>query len=93
MSRHTVLQHRLVHRGREFHFVSYEGHPANPTRGEEAMPPTWFLMSSGKRWNVMPPLHDQPVTDRHPKLALCLKKNVFLLKKNARSDARHRTGS
>ncbi len=77
MSRHTVLQHRLVHRGREFHFVSYEGHPANPTRGEEAMPPTWFLMSSGKRWNVMPALDDQPENERDRKLAQWLDKNVF----------------
>ena len=77
MSRHTVQQHRLTHRGREFHFVAYEAQPGNPARGEEGMPPTWFLMSSGKRWNVMPIISDQPEAERDKKLALWLDRNVF----------------
>ena len=77
MSRHTVQQHRLTHRGREFHFVAYEAQPANPARGDEGAPPTWFLMSSGKRWNVMPIVSDQPEAERDKKLALWLDRNVF----------------
>lgn len=47
-------QHRLVHRGREFHFVSYDGTPANAKRGQPATRPAWWLMSAGTRWEVMP---------------------------------------
>ena len=48
-----------MHRGREFHFVSYEAQPANATRQQTACGPSWFLMSAGKRWEVMP--HDPGV--------------------------------
>jgi hypothetical protein len=54
MSAYKTEQHRLVHRGREFHFVTYEGHPANPAKGEPAMVASWFLMNAGKRQLVMP---------------------------------------
>jgi len=54
MSRPTVEQHRLHYRGREFHFVSYEGLPANPKRAQPATAPAWWLMSAGTRWEVMP---------------------------------------
>lgn len=54
MSRPVVEQRRLEHRGREFHFVSYEGLPANPKRNQPATPPTWWLMGAGARWEVMP---------------------------------------
>jgi len=54
MSRPTVEQRRLHYRGREFHFVSYEGLPANVKRAEAATIPAWWLMSAGTRWEVMP---------------------------------------
>jgi hypothetical protein len=54
MSRLLVEQHRVHHRGREFHFVSYEGIPVNRKRGQEATEPAWWLMGSGTRWEVMP---------------------------------------
>ena len=54
MGKYTVEQHRLTHRGREFHFVSYEGQAANPKRKQPAIEPAWFLMNAGKRWEVMP---------------------------------------
>jgi hypothetical protein len=54
MSRTDVEQRRLQYRGREFHFVSYEGTPANAKRSQPATPPAWWLMSAGKRWEVMP---------------------------------------
>ena len=54
MSSYKVEQRRLSFRGRDFHFVSYEGRPANERRGEEASPPMWYLMGPAKRWPVMP---------------------------------------
>jgi len=50
----TAEQRRLVYRGREFHFVSYDGLPANPKRAQLATEPAWWLMSAGTRWEVMP---------------------------------------
>lgn len=43
-----------MYRGREFHFVSYEGRPANPKRDQPATAPAWWLMSAGTRWEVLP---------------------------------------
>jgi hypothetical protein len=54
MSTYKIDQRHLNHRGRVFHFVSYEGQPANPKREEAAVEPTWFLMGPGRRWSVMP---------------------------------------
>jgi hypothetical protein len=59
MSSYKTDQHRLVYRGRTFHFVSYEAHQANPRTGEAAMPATWFLMCAGKRWPVIAQIPDQ----------------------------------
>jgi hypothetical protein len=50
MSGYKTVQHHLSHRGRSFHFVSYEGQPANPRTGASATPATWCLMCAGKRW-------------------------------------------
>jgi hypothetical protein len=54
MTRPVVEQRRLLYRGREFHFVSYEGLPANAKRHQPATLPAWWLMSAGTRWEVMP---------------------------------------
>jgi hypothetical protein len=54
MGGYKVEQRRLFYQGREFHFVSYEGSRANPGRGQPETPPTWFLMSGGRRLAVMP---------------------------------------
>ncbi len=54
MGSYKVEQRRLSVRGRGFHFVSYEGTPANPAKRIAATAPTWFMMSAGKRWAVMP---------------------------------------
>jgi hypothetical protein len=45
--------------GRVFHFVSYDGEPANERRGVPEMPPMWYLMGPGKRWPVMPQVAGQ----------------------------------
>lgn len=54
MSRPQTEQRRLQYRGREFHFVSFDGTPADMRRGRPATPPAWWLMSAGTRWEVMP---------------------------------------
>lgn len=63
MGGYKVEQRRLFFRGREFHFVSYEGSRANPNRGQPETPPTWFLMSAGRRLQVMPQMEGQEAED------------------------------
>ncbi len=66
MSRSLVEQRRVQHHGREFHFVSYDGVPANPKRSQAATEPAWWLMNAGTRWEVMPfhPERDEEELDR-----------------------------
>ena len=45
---------RFEHRGRPFHFVSYEAQAANPRKNLPAMPATWYLLSAGNRWPAIP---------------------------------------
>ena len=54
MSSYRTQQHHLVRQGRSFHFVSYEGHPADVKHQEPEMPAGWYLMLAGKRCMVMP---------------------------------------
>ena len=68
MSSHKVRQCHLHYRGRSYHFVSYEGHPANERRGEAAMPPMWYLMGPAKRWPVME--HDPGQPDEEVEMRL-----------------------
>lgn len=63
MSTYKIDQRHLNHRGRVFHFVSYEGQPANPRKEEPAVEPTWYLMGPGRRWQVMPQQAAQPADD------------------------------
>jgi len=55
----NAQQHVLV-KGRDFHFVSYDGVPANEKRGIVETGPMWYLMGPNKRWPVMPHDLDQP---------------------------------
>lgn len=59
MPSYKVEQRRLQHRGRQFHFVSYEGHAENVHRGQPAVPNMWFLMNDGKRYPAIPQIHGQ----------------------------------
>jgi len=52
VSSYKVEQHHVICRGRDFHFVSYDGQPANSRKGEPAVPAMWYLMGPGKRWPV-----------------------------------------
>lgn len=71
-------KHRyVVHRGREFHFVSYEGIRADTHKDRAAVPPTWFLLSAGKRWAVMPEDGAAEETEVDRLLAAWLERNVF----------------
>ncbi|MGH7586892.1 MAG: hypothetical protein ACREMH_11645 [Gemmatimonadales bacterium] len=80
MSAYKTDQRRVLHRGREFHFVSYDGVPANVRLGLEATLPTWCLMRAGKRWTVIPQLHDQADGDLEVALREWLDANVFAAK-------------
>lgn len=51
---YKVEQRHILLGERNFHFVSYEGRPANVRRGEDAEGPMWCLMSEGRRRPVMP---------------------------------------
>ena len=77
MSKEKTEQRRLAHRGRAFHFVSYEEQPANPARLQPAIPPAWFLMSAGKRWVAVPHQVDQDLTELDGLLSQWLDEHVF----------------
>lgn len=70
-------QRRLTHRGRDFHFVSYEAHRPNPARHELAMPDTWYLVSSGNRWPAIPYVLAQPMAELDAALVAWLEAVVF----------------
>jgi hypothetical protein len=76
MTTYKVDQRHLKHLGREFHFVSYEGRPANPRRNEPALAPEWFLMGPGKRWSVMPHEIAQPTDEVDRQLIAWLDANL-----------------
>lgn len=77
MSSYKTDQHRVVHRGREFHFVSYEPKEANVRTGEAAMPATWFLMAAGKRWPVFTQVSGQEQDAVLGALTQWLDRNIF----------------
>ena len=77
MSAYKVQQRYLSHRGRSFHFVSYEGHPANPAKQTHAQPPCWYLIASGKRWHVMVQEPSQTSDQCDRRFMAWLDENVF----------------
>lgn len=77
MAGYQPKQRFITHRGREFHFVSYEGTRADPRRNVAATPPTWFLLSAGKRWAATPQIADQCDSDLDAELIAWLEANVF----------------
>ena len=74
---HKVEQRRLSHRGREFHFVSYEAQLANERRGVEAVPPMWYLMNEGKRRPVLPHVPGQELVELDDSLRRWVDEQVF----------------
>jgi len=77
MGGYKVEQRRLTVRGRGFHFVSYEGVPANPNKQLAATVPMWFMMSAGKRWAVMPHLLGQDPVELDRLFTEWLETHVF----------------
>jgi hypothetical protein len=66
-----------MYRGREFHFVSYDGLPANPKASQPVTSPAWFLMGAGTRWEVFPFHPGQPAEDLDRQFTQWLEAHVF----------------
>lgn len=77
VSTHKVEQRRLSHRGREFHFVSYDAQLANERRGVPAIPPMWYLMNEGKRRPVLPHTPGQELVELDGALLRWVDQEVF----------------
>ncbi len=77
MSSYKTQQHRLVHRGQSFHFVSYEAQPADEKRHQIEMPASWYLMLAGKRWVVSPQVGETAAEDLDRQFAEWLDAHVF----------------
>ena len=75
MSQYVVEQRRVAHKGRDFHFVSYEGFLDKSTKSQG--PPKWFLMSAGKRWEVMEQVRGQAADEVDGQLVQWLDRHVF----------------
>lgn len=70
-------QRRLSHRGKSFHFVAYEAQDANAAKKLDAMPATWYLLSSGNRWPAIPLQLDLPEDELDARLTEWLETHVF----------------
>lgn len=77
MSNYKTDQHRIVHRGRNFHFVSYDAQIGNPRTGQAPTPATWFLMASGKRWPALAQVPNQEPEVVIRALTRWLDQNIF----------------
>lgn len=77
MGHPSVPQRRLVHRGREFHFVAYPATPGNISRKQEPVPSGWFLMLAGRRRLVVPEVPGQPLADLDSQLTAWLDVHAF----------------
>lgn len=77
MSAYKTAQCHLAHRGKVFHFVSYEGQRANPARQIEEEPAMWFLMAAGRRFRVGPEYAGESDQGRDTRLTAWLDANVF----------------
>jgi hypothetical protein len=77
VSSYKIEQRRLSHRGREFHFVSYEAQAANERRGEPAVPPMWYLMNEGKRRAVLPQVPGQSLVELDDALLQWVDEQVY----------------
>jgi hypothetical protein len=71
-------EHRwFTHRGRSFHFLSYEAQAANPRKNLPAVPATWYLLGSSNRWSAIPVEPGQPEEALDAQLAEWLDAEVF----------------
>jgi hypothetical protein len=65
----STEQRRVVHRGRTFHFVSYEAEERKGPGDRPPRGPTWYLVSSNNRWPAVPYQAGQPMDEVD---ALCI---------------------
>jgi hypothetical protein len=77
MSLYKPQQRHITVRDREFHFVSYEAHAADPRHDAEAEPEMWYMMRAGRRWAVMPRNPDQPAEETDALLREWAESNAF----------------
>jgi hypothetical protein len=70
-------QHHLSIRGRDFHFVSYEGRPADLRRNLLAQPAMWYLMCEGRRWPAVLCEHAQSLEAIDTALRVWTKANAI----------------
>lgn len=63
MSAFKPQQCRITIQDRAFHFVSYEGQPANVAKNQTAEPPMWYLMAAGRRFPTVACNPDHTVPD------------------------------
>jgi hypothetical protein len=77
MAGYKTDQCRIAYRGKEFHFVSYEGQGANPAKGVVETPAMWYLMRAGHRHEVMPQVTGQEVIERERQFGEWLESFVF----------------
>ena len=77
MGKYKNEQRRLAHRGRRFHFISYDAQPADAKKKLLAMPATWYLESSGNRWPAIPHIPEQPEAELEALLAAWLEAYGF----------------
>lgn len=76
MSAFKPQQRRLTIRGRDYHFVSYEGHPADARKQLTSAPPMWFLMVEGRRIPVFPCEPSQPLLEVDAALSVWVADNA-----------------
>lgn len=79
MGGYRTDQHHVIHRGRKYHFVSYEARPANVRTGHDAEPATWCLIRAGKRWPAFPELPGQDPEEILSAFTSWLDENVLVV--------------
>jgi len=77
MSGYKTEQHRVVRRGRSFHFVSYEAQPADARRLIPELPASWYVMLAGKRCLVGPQVGDTAPADLNRQFEEWIDTHVF----------------
>jgi hypothetical protein len=70
-------QRRILYRGREFHFASYEGQPANEKQSRPATEPAWWLIGGGSRFEALPYHKEQPPDELERQLTDWIDRNVY----------------
>jgi hypothetical protein len=73
---YKVQQRQIVHRGRVFHFVSYENPRTQAVPDELSSSATWFLMSAGTRWGVRPQIAGEEPEDTDRRLVEWLEERI-----------------